>query len=136
MVREGMIDETAFLAADAEPITASPHGRNIEISAPYVAEMVRTNLFSQYCEKIYSEGFEVITSIDSDKQIAATESLVFGLENYYDRKHGYRGPIETLTEEDPKALLEKLSTVSNYGNQEPAVVTSVTEKNFSAVQKL
>jgi penicillin-binding protein 1A len=135
MVREGMIDETAFLAADAEPITASPHGRNIEISAPYVAEMVRTNLFSQYGEKIYSEGFEVITSIDSDKQIAATESLVFGLENYYDRKHGYRGPIETLTEEDPKALLEKLSTLSNYGNQEPAVVTSVTDKNFSAVLK-
>ena len=95
MVREGMIDDAAFLLADDAPIAASPHGRNIEISAPFIAEMVRQNLYSQYGEKIYSQGFEVVTSIDSDKQIAATESLTFGLENYYDRKHGYRGPNET-----------------------------------------
>ena len=47
MVREGMIDNTDFLLADAAPITASPHGRNIEIPAPFVAEMVRQNLYSQ-----------------------------------------------------------------------------------------
>jgi len=135
MVREGMIDNTDFLLADAAPITASPHGRNIEIPAPFVAEMVRQNLFSQYGEKIYSQGFEVTTSIDSDKQIAAAESLTFGLENYYDRKHGYRGPSETLLDEDFETLIKKLSTFSKYGNQEPAVVTKVNEKSFNALRK-
>jgi penicillin-binding protein 1A len=135
MVREGMIDDAAFLLADDAPITASPHGRNIEISAPFIAEMVRQNLYSQYGEKIYSQGFEVVTSIDSDKQIAATESLTFGLENYYDRKHGYRGPNETLLDDDFETLLKKLSTISKYGNQEPAVVTTVNKKSFDALLK-
>ena len=58
--------------------------------------MVRQTLFEQFQEETYTRGFEVITSIVGDKQLAANRALVNGLENYYDKPHGYRGPMPTI----------------------------------------
>ena len=64
MLKEGMISNDEFNKANDAPITANRRNRNIEVSAPYVAEMVRKTIYDQFGEATYSMGFEVITSID------------------------------------------------------------------------
>lgn len=140
MVREGMITEQEFALADAEPVSATRHNRNIEVNAPYVAEMVRQQLYEVYGEATYTQGFEVITTIDSQRQREANAALVNGLENYYDKRHGYRGTTTTLAplpDEDQSQLrarwLEALEPVPDYGNQQPAIVTAVGARSFEAL---
>lgn len=140
MVREGMITEQEFALADAEPVSATRHNRNIEVNAPYVAEMVRQQLYEVYGEATYTQGFEVITTIDSQRQREANAALVNGLENYYDKRHGYRGTttnLAPLPDEDQSQLrarwLEALEPVPDYGNQQPAIVTAVGARSFDAL---
>lgn len=140
MLREGMISEAEFAAADAQPVSASRHNRNIEIEAPYIAEMVRQELYAEYGEAAYTQGFEVVTTLDSKRQRLASSALVDGLEDYYDRRHGYRGPIATFppaAAEPAEALqerwLETLADVPAAGNQLPAIVSAVAPRSFTAL---
>lgn len=136
MFDEGMISRPELNQALLEPVSASRHARNIEVPAPYVAEMVRQYLYEEHGEDTYSLGFEVITTIDGDKQLLANSALIDGLENYYDKRHGYRGPDAQYPPDtlDPITVwLEQLQTVSEYGNQLPAIVTAVQERSFQAL---
>jgi len=140
MVKEGMITEQEFALADAEPVSATRHNRNIEVNAPYIAEMVRQQLYELYGEATYTQGFEVITTIDSQRQREANAALVNGLENYYDKRHGYRGTTTNLAPlpgEDQSELrarwLEALEPVPDYGNQQPAIVSAVEARSFNAL---
>lgn len=140
MLREGMISEAEFAAADAQPVSATRHNRNIEIEAPYIAEMVRQELYGEYGEAAYTQGFEVVTTLDSKRQRLASSALVDGLEDYYDRRHGYRGPIATFppaAAEPAEALqerwLETLADVPAAGNQLPAIVSAVAPRSFTAL---
>ena len=140
MLREGMISEAEFAAADAQPVSATRHNRNIEIEAPYIAEMVRQELYGEYGEAAYTQGFEVVTTLDSKRQRLASSALVDGLEDYYDRRHGYRGPTATFppaAAEPAEALqerwLETLADVPAAGNQLPAIVSAVAPRSFTAL---
>ncbi len=136
MRNEGMIGEAEFAAANAMPVTADRRSRDIEVPAPFVAEMVRQELYDRYGEDTYTQGFEVITSIDGDKQLLANAALVNGLENYYDRRHGYRGPGANYPPDliEPEAQwLRELEGVPTYGNQRPAIVTGVQSRSFAAL---
>ena len=150
MLNEGMIDSEEYSTANSSPVTAQRHNRNIAVHAPYVAEMVRQQLYREFGEATYTLGFEVTTSIDGDKQLAANRALVEGLEVYYDKRHGYRGPAAQylVDDADPFAgssrapstdpteyWLEQLQTVPVYGNQHPAIVTAVEQRQFSALLK-
>ncbi len=136
MRNEGMIGEAEFAAANAMPVTANRRSRDIEVPAPFVAEMVRQELYDRHGEDTYTQGFEVITSIDGGKQLLANAALINGLENYYDRRHGYRGPSANyppdLIEPEAQWLLE-LEGVPTYGNQRPAIVTGVQSRSFTAL---
>ena len=138
MLREGMIGERDFAVANAMPVTAGRRSRDIEAPAPYVAEMVRQELYERYGEDAYTQGFEVVTSIDGDKQIMAHQALIDGLENYYDRRHGYRGPAANYPP-DPlqpeRQWLLELEGVPTYGNQRPAIVTAVQSRSFTALMR-
>ncbi len=136
MLKEGMIGQEQYQTARGMPVTASRSSRNIEVAAPYVAEMVRQQLYDQYGEDAYTQGFEVVTSIDGDKQMMARKALIDGLEDYYDRRHGYRGPSANYPPEpqDPEQQwLAELQAVPTYGNQSPAIVTAVRSRSFSAL---
>ncbi|MDP6414678.1 MAG: transglycosylase domain-containing protein [Gammaproteobacteria bacterium] len=138
MLNENMISQAEYDAADAAPITALRRNRNIEIPAPYVAEMVRQALFAQFGEEAYSMGFEVTTSLDGKKQLAANKALIDGLEIYYDKSHGYRGPEANYPGDalDPTTVwLEHLQAIPTYGNQQPAIVTEVGDRSFRALLK-
>lgn len=143
MLSENMITQAEFDAADHAPITAGRHNRNVEVSAPYVAEMVRQQLYDEIGEAAYTQGYEVTTTIDGDKQLAANKALIEGLETYYDKSHGYRGatanyPAENYADEnnDPVAgWLQELQSVPVFGNQHPAIVSTVELRSFTALLK-
>jgi len=141
MLRQEMITESEFQAADRSPISAQRRNRDIQISAPYIAEMVRQQLFEEHGEDAYTQGFEVVTTIDGDKQLAANKALVDGLETYYDKRHGYRGATANYPPElyadvsgDPSsAWLSELQDVPVVGNQQPAIVTTLNDLSFAAI---
>ena len=150
MLNEGMISTEEYSSANSAAVTAQRHNRNIAVPAPYVAEMVRQQLYQEFGEATYTLGFEVTTSIDGDKQLAANRALVEGLEVYYDKRHGYRGPAahypvddadrfagsSRVSSTDPTAYwLQQLQAVPVYGNQQPAIVTAVEQRQFSALLK-
>jgi penicillin-binding protein 1A len=115
-------------SADAAPIESSLHGVDVELDAPYVAEMARQELEARYGQRIYTDNFSVYTTVDSRMQRAATRALRLGLLEY-DARHGYRGPVSTLTEEVVSVaaswpqLLGKYPTV---GGLQPALVLTTS----------
>ena len=117
-----------------EPIGASLHSASIKLEAPYIAEMIRSELIEQQGDAAYSNGLTVTTTILDKNQNAANLALKNTL-IAYDKRHGYRGPehhikdIQDKTEEEIDALLESLPTL---GNLYPSLVMHVNERTVSA----
>lgn len=135
----GFIDSTEYQEALKAPITASLHKAQVELQAPYVAEMVRAELFERFDTAAYTDGYTVRTTIDSKRQQAANQALRKALQDY-DYRHGYRGPERQFTldpeinlEAEPESgkakLLELIAGVSRIGELEPALVVSVQERS-------
>lgn len=125
----GYISEQGFLEASQAPVSASYHGREIEVYAPYVAEMVRTRLIEEFGEAIYTSGFNVYTTIRGDHQQAANRALQTALLEY-DRRHGYRGPVAELTLEQDLSeaqLTVELDPYDSIGPLKPALVTEISD---------
>ena len=86
----GYLDEKAWKAAMDKPVARGMHGPRVQIDAPYVGEMVRLALYEKFGDRIYSEGFQVVTTVDSRLQRAADVALRSAVLEY-DRRHGWRG---------------------------------------------
>ncbi|MDC0141098.1 PBP1A family penicillin-binding protein [Pelagibacteraceae bacterium] len=68
------------------------------VGANYFYEEIRKKLFSNYgSETLYSEGLVIKTSLNSDLQLLAEESLIKGLIQY-DKNQGWRGVVGNLNE--------------------------------------
>ncbi len=91
MLELGYIDQAAHDEAVAAADNAFYHGATTEISAPYLAEMVRAAAVEQLGSEAYTGGYVIHTTIDSEMQEAANAAVRAGLEAY-DQRHGYRGP--------------------------------------------
>jgi penicillin-binding protein 1A len=129
MLELGYIDQPRYAAAVAEPDRAFYHGASAEISAPYVAEMVRARALELLGPDAYTGGYEVTTTIDSRLQTAANQAVEKGLEDY-DRRHGYRGPETRIdlqdksTPEQWNVLLEPYRPISGLA---PGLVIEVED---------
>ncbi len=126
----GYIDDQAYEEAVQKPVTAKYHSSDIELSAPYLAEMVRSQLFEQYGEDLYTEGFKVFTTVNSQLQATANTALTKGLLEYTER-HGYRGAeqhidLTTQTEEQQFKLLKETPVFSGL---EPALVVAIDDNS-------
>ena len=97
----GYIDQPTYQSAIAEPDQAYYHGADIDLDAPYVAEMARREAIERFGDNAYEGGYRIITTLDSRLQQAATESVRDGLPAY-DHRYGYRGP-EAQVALDPNA---------------------------------
>jgi len=84
------ITDEEYQQAISERNTAFYHGATTEVSAPYLAEMVRKEMLSRFGQSAYTGGYEVFTTISSTFQSTANVAVVDGLETY-DKRHGYRG---------------------------------------------
>ena len=124
------INEEQYQTAIAAPITARFHSLKPETSASYVAEMVRSELFSSFpIEDVYTGGYRVYTTIDSRLQDAAQLAVQKGL-LAYDRRHGYRGVEKnhgpSVTAEEAERLLNRTPV---FGPLQPAIVRQVNEES-------
>lgn len=91
MLEGKFITQEAFDEADAAPLTEKYHGLSVSLEAPYVAEMIRNQLYEKYGDAIYSQGLNVYTTIDSRLQREANRALAEGLAAY-NHRHGDQTP--------------------------------------------
>lgn len=133
--------------ANKEPLTAKKHGAEIELNAPYVAEMAHQEMIERYGkDAAYTSGYRVFTTIPSHLQQAAQESVVKNI-FAYDQRHGYRGPLkslrpesdETITDNNEQSVLptlpmtdeeisQALVDIPTYQSLQPAVVIELLEQ--------
>lgn len=121
-------------AAVTAPVESRLHGPAVEVDAPYIAEMVRADLYNRLGTDAYTAGYEVITSIDSRLQAAAVRAVRAALIEY-DQRHGYRGPAgrETVPAQAREAEWSRLlEEYPNRGWLEPALVLSVEDRSAVA----
>jgi len=141
-VLDRMLDQDMISSSDHESavnaaITAFRHGRETELDAPYIAEMVRQEMVETYGDLALTDGFEVYTTIDSRMQETANQALEKGLESY-DRKHGYRGRENHLRPAEDGSVdhwLTVLQRTPVIAKQQPAFVQQVEERSITALLK-
>lgn len=127
MLDLGYIDAATAEAANHSPMDASAHAPHIDVSAPYVAEMVRQQMEQWYGPAAETAGYRVYTTIDGRLQSIANRAVQLGLIEY-DRQQGWRGPVgrTVLAANVTPAQLEQL--VDEYtpiGILSPAVVVTL-----------
>jgi penicillin-binding protein 1A len=127
MLDLGYIDKTTAEAANHASVGASAHAPHIDVSAPYVAELVREQMERWYGPAAETAGYRVYTTIDGRLQAIANRAVQLGLIEY-DRQRGWRGPAgrTVLAAGATAAQLEQL--VGEYvpiGILSPAVVVNV-----------
>ena len=91
MMETRYADQAQADEAEAQPLVSRIHGPTVQVAAPYVAEMVRSELLARDLPEIYTAGYRVTTTLDSRLQRAAIIALRQALLEY-DARHGYRGP--------------------------------------------
>ena len=135
------ITQEQYDEAMAEPVLSKLHGTATELSAPWVAEMVRREMLERYGEATYSAGYKVVTTLDSRIQRGANYALRNGLLEF-SRRRGYRGPIaqvdldpETLAlplEEWPEDAQLALEDYGSPGGLRVALVTALDPETNAA----
>ena len=131
------LDDKAYEAALAVPISRDLHGPRVEVDAPYVSELVRQELYETYGEGLYTDGYKVVTTIDSRLQRAADVALRSAVLEY-DRRHGYRGRIARLVlpaRVDDSALAIELERYPVVGGLQPAAVVAVGREDATVVAR-
>ena len=116
----GFISQAEFDEAGAEPVSAKFHGLASQISAPYIAEMVRSEMLKRYPADLYTKGYSVITTVNSELQMAAQHAIRNGL-HQFDRKHGLRQPLVRLADYilSEQQELEVFLAASNWSPGDP-----------------
>jgi penicillin-binding protein 1A len=131
MLELSFIDEAEYAAALAFPVESRLHGPAIELDAPYIAEMVRAEMVTRFGDAATTAGYRVVTTVDSRLQADADRALRTSLLEY-DRRHGFRGPLErgALARLDgtlplDQALQRLVDAYPVHPDLFPAVVTRV-----------
>lgn len=135
MLSLGYIDKPAYDRSIIEIETATYHGLKTDLNAPYVAEAARQFAVDKLGREAYNGGYIVRTTVNSNLQLVAQQSVWDGAVNY-DERHGYRGPekhfpIPPLPPRQISAYwsitLRDFSTVHNL---EPAIITKINKSSI------
>ena len=97
MYKLGYIGRAQFLLAQSEPINLTQLESSFSLDGRYIAEITRQAMIDRYGLSVYKDGLSVITTIDSSLQQSALESVARNL-YAYDKRHGWREPINLLSE--------------------------------------
>jgi len=137
MLELGDITQPQYEDAMAETDYASVHAQAIEVEAPYVAEMARSEMLARYGNEAYTAGFEVYTTIDGKLQEDANNALRTALLEY-DRRHGWHSQIKhielpvTADIADPASWEDAIGDMSSVGNLMPALVFDIDPEDNAA----
>lgn len=132
------IDESAYQAALAAPVSAWRHGlAAVAVEAPYVGELVRAEMLSRYGAEAYTGGYRIYTTLDATLQKAANAALHEALLSY-SRRHGYHGAeahVGIGESADPLSLEHPLAPYRVVGPLHPAMVLEVADKQVRVLVK-
>lgn len=137
LLEEKYISQNQYEAAVAEPVTAEYHSARIEVSAPYVAEMIRQSLYDSFGEEAYTKGYRVYTTVRANLQNTADLVIEKHLLSY-DRRHGYRGPVTHLNNAEKLSATEIHTALAKYpqvNDLSAVVVKSVVEQSVQAMTR-
>lgn len=125
MLQLGFISQAQYQENINAPLDLhfSYNASRLDVSMPYVSEMVRDAMVREFGEDVLNSGYRVYTTIPSDRQQMAVDAVHKGLEAY-DLRHGWRG-AESNT--------KPLSDFFVINNLWPAQVTKVSERSFDAI---
>ncbi len=135
MLKLGFIDKSAYDEALQEPVATTVHGLRTEVSAPYLAEMVRSYLRENYPDDAYTAGYRVFTTAESKKQQAANQAVSKASLDY-DRRHGYRGAehhFDLAVDSEGPTPVDLLKGYADIGPLRPALVVAVNERAAEVV---
>ncbi len=126
-----MINRADYDMGRTSPISSELHTAPSEVEAPYVAEMARAEAVRRYGQEAYTNGYSVITTIESHLQETANQALRRAI-HAYDLRHGYRGVsghLELSKEIDESLLTEFLHQQPKAADLLRALVTAVEEQS-------
>lgn len=135
MLGLGYIDREAWTAAVAEPVSATHHGAQLSFAAHYAAEMARQEMLDRFGMAAYTNGYSVYTTISSELQQRAQDTVIQGLITY-DKRHGYRGaerrlppPADGDSATSPLALWQAaLTETPVVAGLTPVIVTELVDQ--------
>lgn len=132
----GYLDEKAWQVAMDKPVQRGQHGPRVQVDAPYVGEMVRLALYEKFGDRIYSDGFQVVTTVDSRLQRAADVALRAAVIEY-DRRHGWRGAAGhvEVKQQDDETLAGLIEEKPVVGGLIPAIVAQTGAEEATVVAR-
>ena len=123
------ISQASYEQAIKTPDDAEIHSADIEVEAPYIAEMVRAHMVNEYGNDAYINGYNVFTSISAPMQTAANKALRSALMSY-EHRHGYKGVLghfDLIPNTPMLKMVELLAEYKPIGHLQPALVTAIVE---------
>ncbi len=130
MVDDGYITKEQADEAKAKPLNTTKRLYGPEYAAAtYFVQELRKQLIDLYGEEELEQGgLSIRTTIDTKLQLAAQEALQIGLETY-DRRHEYRGPLQSidLSADDVLEQLNAVTRPGGYGTWERALITRIND---------
>ncbi|MBV1932559.1 MAG: penicillin-binding protein 1A [Porticoccaceae bacterium] len=130
MFKLGFISAAKHQSALKSRISAQYHGPIIDYNAPYAAEHARAKALAELGLAAYTNGYAVITTLNSTLQQKADQALRKGL-SAYDWRHGYHGP-ETHVD-DPEQWQTTLTNTPIIAGLQPAIIKAVSETGLSVI---
>lgn len=128
MYEDNYISKNALQDALKHEIVLKKRDKSETINAPYYAEQVRNEAIQLFGkDAVYTEGFTIITPLDTKLQKLSEESLKYGIEAY-DFKRGYRGPLGKISLENWKENLSLFPEPEGLLDRSLAVVLENHEK--------
>ena len=130
------IDQAAWRDAVDEKLVIRQARLQADVSADFVAEMVRQTLFERYGDSIYRSGLKAVTTLRRNQQAAANQAVWQSVADY-DFRHAYRGPEKQIEWPADKAareaaIADALAELAPVGGLQPAVVLSATPRLIRA----
>ncbi len=123
MLSLGYIKQADYEQAITTDTGVHYHATIDEVTAPFLAEMVRAALTARFGDNILGAGYRVFTTVRADIQNAAVVAVNDGL-LAYDIRHGWRG-----VESHDKPLTQ----FTDAGGLLPAQVTKVNKNSIEAI---
>ena len=135
------IDEAQYQEALSQELKIANNINLYEVEASYLAELARQEIIMRYGLRAYKEGWSVFTTIDSNSQKVANESMLEELFNY-DKRHGWRpaSNYRNLFNDNQIKLLNSLNLdflisesyindVDLYENTIPNILTGIFDSH-------